>query len=686
MKRKLAALTVSSLLAGCSDVALTFRQNEVDSVQQSGETHIALLAVEPWSDVVKDISPDFALTPGAALEAALPRVSAFEEKLLDVFAAKIGLGLPTSTETSTLTSSFSSQRTRSDDAPPTSSSENSRSGERTINEAPGELPGADVIPSIGDRSAAALPGLSETTRNAVLERSDPMLRYQAANAIYQYVQVLQRLVRTTPEYDGFTPYLATFQITSVPYARHQPYDLYLNFSFFPKVKDFPAIGDAPAPRLHFDKLPIVIPVLITDNVEGQSVSRAAELIRQFSLAAQGITGGVAAALGINTLSDRSAAVFGTDLTSTFTVGRTAQNGMTAILGAPRNPVSDYAMVRRTHNVSLLIMVPDEIAKAKKNFLSPDGSVTVQFDDQPKSEELTHNFCSKSQNFVAHCIERRLQVFFNTELRRPDKPGTVLPLQSPSDPNSLKRAQKFIDENRLDIRLNSNCEAESFYRELILTVPQADYGRFIAEFSKCATDTRYAEFLYHGLIDVAANSPGARTTTIVLPEIKRPTTDDRLFTIADSTAPIAAFDNGVNEMVVEAAGVVGTLEKGTVAVLNLKTASGARIPMVAEEVGVKNGKLVAKFLSPKALGVDSAAVKGGELILRYPDPEKSSEREVVWKKRSFKRVVYAVQLAKKTDAKPSAQNMTVDVQPDGSVMIKMPAAEKPKATSSSTGKS
>ncbi len=673
MRASLFSCLIVATLAGCSDLALSFRQNEVASVQRSGETHIALLAVEPWSQVVDAISPDFAITPATALTEALPRVSALEEKLLDVFAAKLGLGLPTESLASTQTTDLA---------------EGTVTGQRTLTEESGALPGSDLLPALGDRSARTLSGLKEETREATLTRSDPLLRYQAANAIYQYVQVLQRLIRSTPSYDNFVPYLVTFQITSVPYTRHQPYDVYVSLSFYPKLLD-PGANK----RAHYPLLPIVVPVMITDNVEAQSVSRAAELIRQFSLAAQGTIGGVAAALGINTLSDRSAAVFGTDLTSTFTVGRTAQNGLTAVLGAPRNPVSDYAMVRRTHNVSLLIMVPRDIAEAEAQFLNVpggEGRDAARRDGGPatvKAQPLKPEHCEHPST-QKMCLERRLQVFFHTELRRPDEVGPPLSTQAHGDPGSVDRVLTLMKELGLErpgISGSKTCGAKSFdefIRNNIRLVPMADYETFTKRLTGCDPEYLPVEALYHVFIDAYGNSPGFRTTTLVLPKIEAETGEMRIAgrtSRANHTGSVGAFDDGVGRMSVEVAGVTGKLAPGTIATLELRRQDGVYVPFNATEMRVDKGRLVAMFPSAKALGVANVRPSGSRLILRRPT---TSAAGPGWHEDRFTRVVYHVRAAAKPSAaagaKSAAAQMTVNVAPDGTVTVTAPAAPVPKS--------
>lgn len=577
MRRLFLSVAAAALLAGCAPAGLQFRQNEVGSVIEAGETHVSVLSVTPWEEIRASLSPNFDLTADEAVLAAIPRISAFEEKALDLFAAKLGFGLPQTSVSATRATDLATGGV---------------TGNLTETAAPGELPGADVLPELRgkDRKVSDLPGFSPAFREGAVGGSDPFLRYQAANAVFQYVKVLERLVRDTPQYEGYTPFLVTMQITSFPFARHQPYDLYLDMSFFPRTR-----GET---DVKLDT-PIVVPVMITDNLQGEAVSRAAETIRQFSLAAEALTGGIAGALGLTSVSERAASVAGTDLTSTFTVGRTTENALVAVLGAARNPVSDYAMVRRTHNVSVLLFVPKATAEAPTQF---DGSGLL----------------------------RRVDVLTTMALRRPDETGAPLPLALKSFPKSGKRVADRIAE------LGAQSVPEACVQDLFAYLTNSDYQGFVDKVASCDGDRASAPILYHVMADVYGQSPGFRTTTIPLPPAKAAPTVT--FEIPTGVRLVAAFDSEKDgAMSIEIPGTSGRTPKGAEAVLTLKSKSGVATPFVAGAIAAAKGKLVLAFPSPLALGMAGVKETGGSLTLNWVEGVTPLSRTfaVVYQPRPFK---------------------------------------------------
>lgn len=586
---------VFAFLSGCTSLALTFHPNEVATVAEAGETYVAVLAVEPWDKIRNELSPGFKLDAAGALAAAIPRVSSLEERLLSGFAARLGI---------------SAEKLPS--PPADAGAEGSGASEAPQ---PPSLPGADVIPELGERTVANLPGLPDDVEKGVLSENDPFLRYQVANAIFQYVTVLDRLVKTTPEFEDYTPFLVTLQISSIPYARHQPYDVYVDASFFPATVNTGELWEkSPDERDPFFRNPKVVPVMITDNVLAQSTSRAAEIVRQFQLAAQAATASVSGALGLNSLNARSAAVFGTDLTSTFTVGRSGENSLTAVLGAVRNPVSDFSMVRRTHNVSVLLFVPNDVVKASTQSLP--------------SEEKEAAF------------ERRIDVTFTTQLRRPDQVGDPLPQGAGAIPR-IKATRERLDRYGLPA---PDAGPESKCRELILgagrvlgddephfsdndkllvalssTIPTGNGERFDRFLRSCDANYGFPEALHHVLSDVYGASPGFRTTSIVLPKAptrpQQPSQSTLVF--AGISQTVAAFDVAERELMsVVIPGASGTLGPAVQAELILPTKAGTSIPFVSQRVEHSGGKLTISFSSPLALGVEPRP-SGGRLVVMEP---------------------------------------------------------------------
>lgn len=601
--RAIVAISLCAALGACTTNLPEPRPVLVGSVAEAGETHISVLSVESWKTAKSALNVKFDINASTALAEAIPRTSTYEERLLDIFAANLKVGLPR----------------RSVEGSKVTDTEGIITRTRTVTESDGTVPGDDVIPAPESPDVNALPGLGDTQRTDVLGRNDPLLKYQTARTIQQYVTVLDRVIENAPQIEGYSPYLVTLQVTSLPYSKHQPYDVYVDLSFFPKQGH----GGAPAP--------VVYPVLITDNLEGQSVSRAAELVRQIGLAADVLSSGFAGSLGLSSFNARAGAVFGTDLTSTFTVGKSSENSMTVVLGAARNPVSDYAMIRRTHNVSVLMLLPNAIERTS-------GSL------------------------------RAVDLLSTTELRRPDQKGAPLRLRTGRD-DVMKQALGLARERGLDAGLSDDV-LQGNIEAAWAAVNQGDFQTF----NKAMQAKRfpYPAPLYHTVSDIAGKSPNFKTTAIPLPAApKTPKLD--LFCIGRQTA--SAFDNpNTGEMRVVLTGASGAKPRDLTATLTLRQGRMG-YPFVASKVEMSGGKLVMVFPSAARVGLSKVSAGGGSVTL-----SSAGKNCAGFRTNRKSSVVYTV--APKAASKPpanTAKAASAQISADGSggLAVVLNAASKTK---------
>ena len=106
----------------------------------------------------------------------------------------------------------------------------------------------------------------------------------------------------------------------------------------------------------------VLPLLVTDNLEGTLKSRTVDSLRQLSFALSFLVQGVIGNIGVDKVRDDLKSALGTDINGLMTVGQISDNSILVRLGAARQPSSEYGMIPRTHNVSLLVMVHEGYAK------------------------------------------------------------------------------------------------------------------------------------------------------------------------------------------------------------------------------------------------------------------------------------------------------------------------------------
>lgn len=110
------------------------------------------------------------------------------------------------------------------------------------------------------------------------------------------------------------------------------------------------------------RLPVVVPLLVTDQVEAALVSRKMETLRQLTLSLAAAYAGQGAKLDLEDIDRKMRSAIGRDYNSLFTVARLADNALRLRIGARQtHPVekrrSGYETVPQTHNVTLLLLVP-----------------------------------------------------------------------------------------------------------------------------------------------------------------------------------------------------------------------------------------------------------------------------------------------------------------------------------------
>lgn len=360
LRRAAGGLAVLVMVASCGPDYTKYEAHLVETQAEAGTATIAVTAVEPWSDVADDLMPAFELTGTQALTKVLPQTQVVLSRVLDSLGAGLEVNLPTSSFSRTQTT------TEATGQPPTSNT-TTEQAERS-----GAVPTGDLV-APETRKAADLPGVLGA--DDLKFENDPILEYQTALALFQEVKVLNRYLDSAALNYCAKPYLVRLQIGVTPYARRQSYDVYTRVSFF--AGDSDESGHPTPPPIGCERrvqgsLPQVIPLLVTDNLELSRGSRVAETVRQLGLAARGSYSGVGAGGEVQRLTDQIEAVAGNSLNSLTSVTRLADNTLQARFGAANDPaVLDYerSMVTRNYNVTLVVLVPDEVTRQPMPWLN-----------------------------------------------------------------------------------------------------------------------------------------------------------------------------------------------------------------------------------------------------------------------------------------------------------------------------
>lgn len=314
-------------LLGCSDVdKALFEPHRVNSQADAGSIHLAVAPPIPFNAVSTQILPTFSLTGDDAVKAAIPNTGYIEDRFFEMFSAAIGLGPPKSGVTGT----------KSDGTAPAAKAPDAKLADS----------GKSVLTTGDDKRVL---------------KEDPMLQYAAGTALYQEVKLLERYVAYAAMRDRYKAFVVRMNIGIQPFARAQPYDMFSSIGFF--ARDLteaertcvPAAMKAQENR----RQPYILPLLVTDNLEGISTAKSAEVITQLALAISVLAQGFAGEASFGYTRDRLKSVLGTELNSLMTVGRSADNVVQVRLGAASQPTSRYAMVPSNHTVTVLMLVPSE---------------------------------------------------------------------------------------------------------------------------------------------------------------------------------------------------------------------------------------------------------------------------------------------------------------------------------------
>lgn len=343
----LAGLSACLLLSACLGLG---RQEGPKTTLEAGTTSVAVTFVAPWDDFVDSLSPGFTITGDKALERVLPTTARQDRRQLRAFAASLGVGVPQSFSTSIHTNAVDEE------------GKETTTSSRTRERKPGKAPEAAVSSVPGDRTAEEPQGLSAE----VLE-NDPLLQYQTASSLFQEIRFLNNQLRFAPMHEGYTPYIIRLQLNVTPFWRDLEYDVYSTISFFSgraatnsQNPSASQTNDQSLEKKQPTRMPIVVPLLVSDNLEGSNSQRLRNTIRELGLALNFLSTGVAGNLSLKSLNERLENIIGTDLNSLLNVSRVNDNTIQVRLGAAVQPSANgrHAQIPRNHNISVLVLFPD----------------------------------------------------------------------------------------------------------------------------------------------------------------------------------------------------------------------------------------------------------------------------------------------------------------------------------------
>lgn len=548
---------VSLLIYGCEGVQL-YEPHRVERQDQAGVVNLAVTLVAPWEDYVAALKPKFELTAEKALDKVIPRTTTLDERFFDALAAKARVGLPQ-------TSVAKSERESSMDGAASTSSE------RTETRQPGQLPPESAIPAVPERDPSKLVGLADKDRAL---HEEPMLEYTAAAALFQEVQLLNRYVEDAAQRYSYRPYIVRMQIAVFPYARNQPYDLYSTFAFYPSCKSSEKGYAA-----------VVVPLLVTDNLEGTLKSRTTDTIRQLSLALSFLVQGVVGEAGLKSLREELRSIVGTDINSLMTVSRRTDNTIYVRLGAARQPTAGYAMIPRTHAITFLLMVDEKIAECEQQRGQIKVIAKTVLRDAMNGKELPVR-------------DRELEYADIAKVLRTYHPEWRV------DARECRAALK--EEKVRDAETMPAAKLEkAFHDRLLSKVFKNDYDSFYKILHDCEFKTLLARELWLQIVEITER----REFTGAGFDLPRPSPFEPP---KDQAQSILLLDDGKTSMTARLQGGSGIVPGRTSARLTLKLKTDKELPFMATSIsmGSEAGGRNPIFVFPSVAALKVADLKLG----------------------------------------------------------------------------
>lgn len=240
---------VAAILASCSSTDPEAGAHKVGSQEQAGMVHLARGMIAPWDEYIDTLQPNFSMTSDGAAALALPTTSYTQQVVASAFNFGLQLGLPQTTQMLSNGNNVSNGTTTTNGTTTANGSTSTTSSETNATN-PGTAPGSPL-------AAGTMPVASALPVPTGTLKTDAILRYTAATAIYQEIQLLNSYLKDAAFRQDYVPFIVRLPINIEAYARGEPYDVYIDASFFAECSD--ASGDGiPA---------TVIPLLVTDDLE-----------------------------------------------------------------------------------------------------------------------------------------------------------------------------------------------------------------------------------------------------------------------------------------------------------------------------------------------------------------------------------------------------------------------------------
>jgi hypothetical protein len=357
-----AGLSAAVAGVGCCGLQ-TSPQHRACVAEDVASTHLAVLSVKRWTEYRDELQPAFSLTADEALNRVLPESGRTQDSAVSSVFAELEYG-------------------------------RSKHGKTAATEASADNAGpadAPKVPSAGSLLESKTDAASWLL--APLQK-DPMLQYLAATALYQEVKLLNTYIRDAAISANHEAYIVRLQLSVFPKRRYEPYDIYATIGLMKEAKPGAEVTmaqhevgantkvlsrDVASPGSDDGSVQI-LPLLVTDNLEGAIRQSSRERIIDIAAAVAVASPAIAAGGSVSVSLDELRRTLARDYNSVYTVARAGEGAMRVRMGAPSVGLEEYAMTARTQNITMLVLAPRSTgirAVCKTTFVDAKSGVTLR---------------------------------------------------------------------------------------------------------------------------------------------------------------------------------------------------------------------------------------------------------------------------------------------------------------------
>jgi hypothetical protein len=413
-----------------------------------GGVYLSVMSVTPWYECKKDLQANFKLTEAQALDNVALTSQLDESQAMNAFnaALNIGLSLPSgsSNSGSGTTSSGSSSAQGSSTSASSGSSSSSTTPANSSSTSANPSPPSRAFDLTTDMMGKAVP-------------IDAIMKYNLAASLFQEIKMINRVVSDAAIRRNYTPYIVRLQISVLPDFDEFPKrtDVEATLSFFPKE------DEESSPQ----KAPCIIPLLVTDDIEGALQSRSAEKLRQYALGLAAQYQGMGGKVDLQQVNDAINNILGRSINNLFTVARVQDNTIIVRLSCYQTVNKKYRVPVGNHYISVLLLAPKGGAKSFRVFL------TNSLIDKEDAEKYDRTACiaaiGKSAN---NFLEKEAKIY-----GLPATDSTYGYLRSLLNYASENDWVSFSNDLKMHSEYNMYPDRNNLWQELLSIVGKLDYG-------------------------------------------------------------------------------------------------------------------------------------------------------------------------------------------------------------------